>query len=57
MSENVWLILFYPMFPFDPYESRKPNICYHLICTLRYTYQGVRNVRFSDNFRGIKREH
>ena len=47
------LTLFLQMFPFEPPEMiRKPNISYPLIRTHMCVYEGVRNVRFSDVFRG-----
>ena len=50
------------MLRFNPLENiRKPNISYPLIhvrADVRTdAYQGVRNVSFSDVFRGIKRNH
>ena len=52
-----FLTLFFPLFPFDPYENiRKPNIFYPLIRTRTCAYQGVKNIRFSDVFRGDQKE-
>ena len=46
------------MIPFDsPENITKSNISYPLIRTRGCANQGVRNVRFSDFFRGIKREY
>ena len=56
MGEHA-LTLFFPEFPFDlPENIRKPNISQPLIGTGTCAYQGVRNVKFSDVFRGIKKE-
>ena len=53
-----FLALFFPMFPFDPPENiRKLNISYLLIRTRTCAYQGVRNIRRSDIFSGVKRKH
>ena len=50
-----FLTLFFPLFPFDPYENiRKPNIFYPLIRTRTCAYQGVKNIRFSDVQGGSK---
>ena len=57
-SNELWgtfllLIVFFPMFLFDPHENiRKPKISYPLIRTRTCAYQGVRNIGFSDAFRG-----
>ena len=46
------------MFPFDPPENIiKPKIYHPTIRTRTCAYWRVRNVRFSDVFRGIKREN
>ena len=44
----------FPMFAFEPPDIRKPSISYPLI-RIR-AYQEVRNVRFSNVFRRMKRE-
>ena len=53
------LTLFFPMFPFDTLKTSE-NLAflkarYAHVCTC--AYQGVRNARCSDVFRGIHREH
>ena len=46
------------MFPLGPSENiKKPNISLLLIRTCACAYQEIRNVRFSEVFMGIKREH
>ena len=37
-----------------PENIRKPNSSYRLIPIHTFVYQGVRNFRFSDIYRGIK---
>ena len=54
----VLLTLFFPMFSFDsPENIRNPNISNPVIRTRTYACQGVRNVAFSDVFRGINKKH
>ena len=51
------ILFFFHMLLFHPPENRKSKIC-PLIRTCTWAHvQGVRIIRFSDGFRGIKREY